>query len=304
LGATTTTTNLSTFYGIAVNYPTGNTTYPSVINGNSVKDVAYSTGSRYVYYIYYPVLTDVTNNVVDNVDGSATSSVSYDYYIYYPNDVKVNGNTGTNSQTAGYLYGFYCYYGSTTRYAFNEFCDNTYTNNITVNYMYSAYVYYYNGTNSWRTNRNYIVGNRVTGSTGYHYFYLYYYYNYEVIGNVVAGNYANSQYIYVYSGLSGSYTAEIRNNTFQANTTGVPTPGSSYIYCYLYLYYHTVWFTGNIIDLKGGGSNYYRYLYMYLSYANLANLKEFNDNTYSLNNLIGTTMEPTIPTGLDSVVRV
>jgi PKD repeat protein len=285
VGATTTTTNLSSFYGISVNYPTGNTTYTSVISGNSVKDVAYSTGSRYVYYIYYPVLTDVTNNVVDNVDGSSTSSTSYDYYIYYPTDVKVNGNTGTNSQTAGYLYGFYCYYGNTTRYAFNEFCDNTYTNNITVNYMYSAYVYYYNGSNSWRVNRNQIVGNRVTGSTGYHYFYLYYYYNYEVIGNVVAGNYANSQYIYIYSGLSGSYTAEIRNNTFQANTAGVPTPGSSYIYCYLYLYYHTVWFTGNIIDLKGGGSNYYRYLYMYLSYANLANLKEFNDNTYSLNNL-------------------
>jgi PKD repeat protein len=284
-GATTLTTNLSTFYGIFLNYPTGNATYKSVVDGNIVEHCSYSTGSRYVYYVNYPTYTDVTNNKVDNVDGSSTSSVAYDYYIYYPTDVKVNGNTSTNSQTGGYLYAFYCYYGKTTNYAFNEFCDNVVTNNITVNYLYSAYIYYYNGTNSWKTNRNYIVGNRVTGSTGYHYFYLYYYYNYEVIGNVVAGNYANSQYIYIYSGLSGSYTAEIRNNTFQANTAGVPTPGSSYIYGYFYLYYHTVYFTGNIIDLKGGGSNYYRYLYMYLSYSNPANLKEFNDNTYSLNNL-------------------
>jgi PKD repeat protein len=284
-GATTLTTNLSTFYGVYLNYPTGNATYRSVLDGNVVEHVAYSTGSRYVYWINYPTYTDITNNKVDNVDGTSTSSVAYDYYVYYPTDVKVNGNTSTNSQTGGYLYAFYCYYGKTSNYAFNEFCDNVVTNNTTVNYLYSAYIYYYNGTNSWRTNRNYIVGNRVTGSTGYHYFYLYYYYNYEVIGNVVAGNYANSQYIYIYSGLSGTYTAEIRNNTFQANTTGVPTPGSSYIYGYFYLYYHTVYFTGNIIDLKGGGSNYYRYLYMYLSYSNPSNLKEFNDNTYSLNNL-------------------
>jgi PKD repeat protein len=284
-GATTLTTNLSTFYGVYLNYPTGNATYKSVLDGNVVEHVAYSTGSRYVYWINYPTYTDITNNKVDNVDGTSTSSVAYDYYVYYPTDVKVNGNTSTNSQTGGYLYAFYCYYGKTTNYAFNEFCDNVVTNNTTVNYLYSAYIYYYNGTNSWRTNRNYIVGNRVTGSTGYHYFYLYYYYNYEVIGNVVAGNYANSQYIYIYSGLSGTYTAEIRNNTFQANTTGVPTPGSSYIYGYFYLYYHTVYFTGNIIDLKGSGSQYYRYLYMYLSYSNPSNLKEFNDNTYSLNNL-------------------
>jgi PKD repeat protein len=284
-GATTLTTNLSTFYGIALNYPIGNATYRILVDGNSIKDVTYATGARYVYWINYSTWTDVTNNISDNVDGSSTGTTNYDYFINYPTDVKVNGNTATNGNTNGYLYSFYCYYGKTTNYAFNEFCDNVVTNNTTVNYLYSAYIYYYNGANSWRTNRNYIVGNRVTGSTGYHYFYLYYYYNYEVIGNVVAGNYANSQYIYIYSGLSGSYTAEIRNNTFQANTSTAATPASSYIYGYFYLYYHTVYFTGNIIDLKGGGSNYYRYLYMYLSYSNPANLKEFNDNTYSLNNL-------------------
>ena len=284
-GATTTTTNMSSFYGVYLYYPMGNSKFKNILDGNTVENCTYSTGSRYVYYIYYPTYSDITNNKVDNVDGSSTSSTAYDYYVYYPTDVKVNGNTSTNSNTSGYLYAFYCYYGKTTNYAWNEFCDNVVTNNTTVNYMYSAYVYYYNSTNSWKVNRNYIVNNRATGSTGYHYFYLYYYQNYEVIGNVVAGNKANSQYIYIYSGLSGSYTAEIRNNTFQANTAGVPTPGSSYIYGYFYLYYHTVYFTGNIIDLKGGGSNYYRYLYMYLSYSNPANLKEFNDNTYSLNNL-------------------
>jgi PKD repeat protein len=284
-GATTLTTNLSTFYGIALNYPTGTNTFRILVDGNSIKDVTYSTGARYVYWINYSTWTDVTNNICDNVDGTSTGTTNYDYFINYPTDVKVNGNTATNGNTNGYLYSFYCYYGKTTNYAFNEFCDNVITNNTAATYMYSAYVYWYNGSCSWRTNRNYVVGNRATASTGYHYFYLYYYYNYEVIGNVVAGNYANSQYIYIYSALSGSYTAEIRNNTFQANTSTAPTPASSYIYCYLYLYYHTVYFTGNIIDLKGSGSQYYRYLYMYLSYATPTNLKEFNDNTYSLNNL-------------------
>ena len=285
-GATLTTTNLSTIYGTYVYYPYGNATYKFIMDGNTVKDVMYSTGSRYVHYIYYPTFIDITNNIVDNVDGTSTSSTSYDYYIYYGTDMKVNGNKAINSNTAGYLYNFYCYYGKTVSYTWNEFQDNDVENNVTVNYLYSAYLYYYNSTNSWKVNRNYVVNNQVTGSTGYFYFYLYYYNNYQVTNNVVAGNRANSQYIYIYSGLSGSYTAEIRNNTFRANTSNAPTPGSSYTYCYMYLYYHTVYFTGNIIDLQNNGpsTNYYRYFYQYLSYSNPSNLKEFNDNTYFLNN--------------------
>ena len=285
VGATTSTTNMSTFYGIALNYPTGNATYKIVADGNSIKNVAYLTGSRYVFYVYYPVYTDVLNNTVDNVDGTSTATTNYDYYIYYPKDVRINGNKAINGETLGYLYCFYCYYGTTSAYAFNEFNDNIVTANKTVNYLYSAYIYYYTGINSWKVNRNYVVNNEVTGITGYHYFYLYYYMNYEVIGNVVAGNKANSSYIYIYSALSGSYTAEVRNNTFQADMSSAKTPASSYCYGYFYLYYHTVYFTGNILDFKGSGSQYYRYVYMYLSYSNLANLKEFNDNTYSFNNL-------------------
>ncbi len=285
VGATTSTTNLSTFYGIALNYPTGNASYEVIADGNLIKNVAYLTGSRYVFYVYYPVYTDVLNNTVDNVDGTSTASTNYDYYIYYPKDIRVNGNKAINGETAGYLYCFYCYYGTTSAYAFNEFQDNVVTANKAVTYLYSAYIYYYSGTNSWKVNRNYVVNNVVTGSTGYHYFYLYYYMNYEVIGNVVAGNKCNSSYIYIYSALNGSYTAEVRNNTFQADMSSAPTPASSYCYGYFYLYYHTVFFTGNILDFKGSGSQYYRYIYMYLSYSNLANLKEFNDNTYSFNNL-------------------
>jgi PKD repeat protein len=285
VGATTSTTNMSTFYGIALNYPTGNATYEVIADGNIVKNVAYTTGSRYVFYVYYPVYTDVLNNTVDNVDGTSTATTNYDYYIYYPKDVRINGNKAINGETLGYLYCFYCYYGTTSAYAFNEFNDNIVTANKTVNYLYSAYIYYYTGINSWRVNRNTVVNNEVTGTTGYHYFYLYYFMNYEVIGNVVAGNKSNSSYIYIYSGLSGTYTAEIRNNTFQADMSSAKTPGSSYCYGYFYLYYHTVIFTGNIIDLKGTGSQYYRYLYMYLAYASPGVLKEFNDNTYSLNNL-------------------
>jgi len=232
-GATLTTTNLSTIYGFYVYYPYGNATYKFIMDKNSVKDVFYTTGSRYVYYIYYPTFIDMTNNYVDNVDGTSTSSTSYDYYVYYPTDIKFNGNYALNSQTSGYLYIFYLYYGKVNTYVWNEFEDNHAERNITVNYMYAAYVYYYNGTNNWKANRNYVVNNQVTGSTGYFYFYLYYYNNFQVCNNVVAGNRSNTIYIYIYSGLSGTFTAEVRNNTFVGNTSNAPTPGSSYIYCYI-----------------------------------------------------------------------
>ena len=49
VGATTSTTNLSTFYGIALNYPTGNASYEVIADGNLIKNVAYLTGSRYVF---------------------------------------------------------------------------------------------------------------------------------------------------------------------------------------------------------------------------------------------------------------
>ena len=260
--------------------------YPSytVMDGNKITN---SVGNYYWYswYIYYGSYIDVLNNVVDNVKMNYATGYFYNFYIYYPTGVRCNGNTSNNNYSAYYFYNFYLYYASSGTYTWNEFQNNTITKNVAGPYNYSVYIYYYTGTNNFKVNRNYVVGNTCTGTTGYHYFYLYYLNNYEVIGNVVAGNYANSQYIYVYSGLSGTFTAEVRNNTFMANTSTAPTPGSSYIYCYLYLYYHTVQFTGNIIDLKGSGSQYYRYLYMYLAYASPGVLKEFNDNTYSLNNL-------------------
>lgn len=284
-GATTSTTNISTFYGTYVYYAYGNTKNHFIMDGNQYQHVFYLTGSRYVNYIYYPSYIDILNNTIDNIDGTSTSSTSYDWYVYYPTAVRCIGNTCKNSNTNGYLYVFYLYYGTTGAYTWNEFMDNRVLNNTSVNYMYSAYLYYYNGSNSWKVHRNIITGNKVTGSTGYFYFYLYYFNNYEVIGNVVAGNKANSQYHYVYSGLNGSYTAEVRNNTFEADMTNVPTPGSSYVYGYMYLYYHTVRFTGNIFDYKGGGSNYYRYMYMYLSYSTPSNLKEFDYNTYAVNSL-------------------
>jgi PKD repeat protein len=269
----------ATMYMWYVYYPTY-----TVIDGNNITN---SVGNYYWYswYVYYPSYVDVLNNVCDNIKQNYTSGYLYNFYIYYPTGLRCNANTVNNNYCGYYMYSFYIYYGSVGTYTWNEFQDNVITKNASVSYNYSAYIYYYNGTNNFKVNRNYVVGNTCSGGTGYHYFYLYYLSNYEVIGNVVAGNYANSQYIYVYSGLSGTFTAEIRNNTFMANTSTAPTPGSSYIYCYLYLYYHTVMFTGNIIDLKGTGTQYYRYLYMYLAYASPGVLKEFNDNTYSLNNL-------------------
>lgn len=286
-GATLSTTNLSSIYGTYVYYAYGNNTYKFKMDGNTFKNIFYLTGSRYVNYVYYPQYIDITNNVIDNVDGTSTSSISYDWYVYYPTAYRCNGNTCTNSETQYYLYNFYIYYGSVGAYTWNEFNDNTITNNTTVYYLYAAYIYYYNGTNNIMANRNFVVNNKVTGTTGYFYFYLYYMYNYQVCNNVVADNQANSIYYYLYTGLSGSYNAEIRNNTFQWDkSVFCPTPGSSYNYMYCYFYYHTVQFTGNIFSLKGktGTVPYYRYLYMYLSYSTPSGLTEFDYNVYNLDN--------------------
>lgn len=265
-------------YGFYVYYPSYTT-----FNANVFKNI---TVNYYIYsfYIYYGSYIDVLQNTIDNVVNNYTSGYIYNYYIYYPTGVRCNGNTAKNCVSNYYFYNFYLYYGSVGTYAWNEFQDNVITNNSSVNYNYSVYIYYYNGTNNFKINRNYCVGNKATATTGYHYFYCYYLSAYQVTNNVVAGNISNSVYMYIYSGNSG-FNAEIRNNTFQGNTTTAPTPGSSYMYMYLYLYYHTVQFTGNIIDLKGSGTQYYRYLYMYMSYSNPAGLTEFDYNTYSLNNL-------------------
>ena len=187
-GATTQTTNMSSFYGIYNYYPYGNTNYSFVVDGNVIQNVAYTTSSRYVFYCYYTQYMDITNNVIDNVTGTSTSSTSYDYYIYYPTAVRCNGNTSMNGKTNGYLYAFYIYYGNVGARKWNEFQFNRVTGNTTTNYMYSVYLYYYNGTNSFITNGNYVVDNEATGSTGYHYFYLYYQHNYQVTNNVVAAS--------------------------------------------------------------------------------------------------------------------
>lgn len=287
-GATTTSSNMSTIYGTYIYYPYGNPTKSFKMESNIFKNLFYTTGSRYVNYIYYPQYIEINNNTIETVQGTSTGSANYDWYIYNPVGVKANGNICNNGKTLGYLYCWYIYYNASGSWQWNEFQNNRITNNTAVTYMYSAYIYYYTGTNNWKVNNNYVVNNAATGSTGYHYFYVYYAYDYQVLNNVVAGNYANSHYIYFYNGLSGTYTAEIRNNTFVSDMTKCQTPSSAYAYFYFYLYYHTVYFTGNIIDAIGAPTNgtnpYYRYLYMYLSYATPSNLKEFDRNIYWTNN--------------------
>ncbi|MBL7810681.1 MAG: PKD domain-containing protein [Bacteroidetes bacterium] len=286
LYALPTSTSLTTFYGLYAYYPQGSAARPMKIERNTYKNVYTSTSTSYTNYVYYPSYVDIQDNKIENIQSNGTSATLYNWYVYYPTGVRCNRNVVTKCSTNYYLYNFYLYYGSVGTYTWNEFNDNYVTYNKAVNYMYNAYLYYYTGTNNWQALRNEIMGNTCTGSTAYMYnLYIYYAMNYQVCGNVSAGNYSNSQYNYIYSGLSGSYTAEVRNNTFEMDMTGVPTPGSSYSYMYFYLYYHTVRFTGNIISMKGTGSQYYRYLYMYLAYSNPTQLLEFDRNTYWLNNL-------------------
>ncbi len=283
-GANVAATALSTFYGVYAYYPYGTAANVFKIDGNSFTNIMTSTGTCYTFYIYYANYTDVTNNVIDNIQNSGTSATLYNFYIYYPTGIRCNGNTIKNVINNYYLYNVYIYYASNGSYAWNEFQDNVITKCTTVNYHY-LYIYYYTGTNNFKINRNYVVGNRVTSSTGYFYNYFYYLSAYQFTGNVFANNYANSTYLYIYSGLSG-YNAELRNNTFQVDNSNTPTPGSSYIYSYIYLYYHTVQFTGNIFDFKGATSGtlpYYLYRYWYMNYSS-GGPSEFDRNVYWFTN--------------------
>lgn len=283
-GATTSTTNISTIYGTYMNYIYGTNTNKFIMDGNIVRRVYYLTGSRYVHWVNYCEYVDVMNNIIDDVDGTSTSTAQYDWYINYPTAVRCNYNVCTNSNTNGYLYSFFINYSTDGLYTWQEFIGNRITNNTAGTFMYATYIYWYRGNTDWKVNNNYVVNNRATSNTGRFYFYLYYYMNYEVIGNVVAGNRGNYQYIYLYSALSGAYTAEVRNNTFEADMSTAPVPTSAYLYPYFYLYNHTCWFTGNIFDFRGGPNVYYRYFYIMLSFNNPANLREFDHNTYYVEN--------------------
>lgn len=283
-GATTSTTNTSTIYGTYMNYIYGTNALKFAMDSNVIRRVYYLTGQRYVHWVNYCEYIDITNNIIEQVEGTSTSTIQYDWYINYPTAVRCNNNVCNLNRTNGYLYNFFINYSTNGVYTWQEFNGNRITNNTASTFLYATYIYWYRGLTHWKTNNNYVVGNNATAATGRFYFYLYYYMNYEAIGNVVAGNRGNFQYIYLYTALNGGYTAEVRNNTFEANMANAPTPTSAYLYPYFYFPNNTVWFTGNIFDFRGGPNVYYRYFYLLLSSNNVANLREFDRNTYHVEN--------------------
>ena len=255
------------------------------INKNTIKDIGCNSNWN-SYYIELAKFIDFLKNKCDNIKQNSDAGQLRNIELKYISGIRCNGNTSSNNYSGGILYNIQINSNNGTL-AYNEFQDNIITNNISAKDHASVQFYHYNINskilNNFKINRNYCVGNICLDSTGSHIFYTGHITNCEVIGNVVAGNYANSQFICIGNNFLNQtkYSAEVRNNTFQANTSMALSPVVSTILCSIDFYGHNLKFTGNIIDLKGSGKQSKRWFR--LSYNNA--LKEFDYNTYSLNNL-------------------
>ncbi len=281
----------------------------NLISNNTIENCALKgTSTQYIYgyYLYassttyLPANWQVINNVLNNCYSTNASITTYVYafYMYYQQDFVFQKNQVTNCKLAyvsgGYLYSFYIYGSSSSAVnKYNIFEDNVVSGN-TCYYNYGFYLYYYNTSltyNNWQVHRNKVVNNTV-----YYYMvgmYLYYPFNVVMTNNVIAGNkhlntstgYMYALYLYNGTNMGTGMKWEVRNNTWQYDATTAQTPGSIYMYFYLYAYYVDDFrFTGNIMDLKGG---YYQYVYMYnysTSGVAFSGVKEFDYNDWFIRN--------------------
>ncbi len=253
------------------------------INKNTIKDIGCNS-NWYSFYVEVANNINFLKNKCDNIKQYSNNGYLRNISLKDISGLWCNGNILNNNYSGGILYNIQIISNNGTL-AYNEFQDNIITNNSAVKSNTSLEILFlskFAATNHFKIYRNYCVGNTTLDSIGVHYFFLNDLMNCEIIGNVIAGNYANSQHIQIYSnGLSNSgYSAEVRNNTFQANTSLALSPSASKINCTIYFYNHSLKFTGNIIDLKGSGKQYERRFHLASN-----TLKEFDYNTYSLNNL-------------------
>jgi PKD repeat protein len=229
-------------------------------------------------YIY------IKKNKCENVKQNANNSGLTNIFLYDVKGIQCNGNILLNNYSAGTLTNVRIY-SHNGNWQYNEFVDNVIENNASGKSNYSLYIDYSIMSfrkNNFKINRNYCVGNTSSDSNGLHFFYVDGISNCEIIGNVIAGNIANSQIISfkLAQQISSKFTAEIRNNTFQADVSFAVKPSESKIHCEFSLKDFDLIFTGNIIDLKGSGKQHERRFHL-----NCNTLKEFDYNTYSLNNL-------------------
>jgi PKD repeat protein len=290
----------------------GNSNFYAQFAGNTFYNIK-ATGTCYGFYFYRTDYLEIIQNTIKNnscngnwnsfllttcdrillhknkCENIKQNSVSGDMFNFNLNDIggiKCNGNILINNYSAGML-STVRIYSNNANWQYNEFNDNIIENNASGKSNYSLNINYASRpsspTNNFKINRNYCVGNTSSDSYGVHFFAIDWVSNCEIIGNVIAGNNANSQHIGIKTvkASASKYTAEIRNNTFQANVSSADKPSQSKINCSFYLENVDLIFTGNIIDFKGSGIQSERRLV----FTYFDKIKEFDHNTYSLNNL-------------------
>lgn len=257
------------------------------INGNLIQ-TGQTNGNWYSFYIQQVSSLEIVKNTCENVQQNLASGRIWNFYMYPVDGIVCNENKIIKNYSVGSFRGFYIM-SNNGNFTNNEFQSNVIVDNSSVKSNQSLVIstYFDYLPNHFKVNRNYCVGNVSTGQNSHYGFVLDRVMNIQLIGNVIAGNYANSISTVVNSNLQTKqiYAAEIRNNTFQANTSSASIPDSSLLYLTFQLPNHKFIFTGNIVDLKGSGKQFRRNFEM-----NCNQFVEFNDNTYSLNQLFKNTI--------------
>ncbi|MES2617420.1 MAG: PKD domain-containing protein [Bacteroidota bacterium] len=253
-------------------------------NDNTIQNC---DGGYYWYGIrnYYPQtpsgVQEINNNLIQNNKNSYYYTYRiYSYYAQYASStypINISGNiVKDNSSNYYYTYNLYTYY-----YGTYNITDNIIDNNTSgYYYMYDIYTYFYGNYN---IQRNKITNNKNT-TIGYHYsIYNYYNYNVNITDNLICNNsgYYNTYGIYAYSFNSGSYIANIRQNTIKIDGTNSNYSSHTGYGIYCYMYYHSqVNVQGNIVDIQGNYGAYPAYTYN----STPANIK-WDRNSYYISSI-------------------
>ena len=315
-GATSQSSSVSGYaYGIYNYYGYGTSSNPYICSNNDMTDVC--AGGGYGIYNYRCYYSQMNKNTITGwvARGSSYSWWGIrNYYCY--NGLECKGNNISNNTTRARSYGieaYYCYgtqdisdntishnkWGQTYSSYTRPGCVGIYTyrgdrvankinrnlidsNDMGLYYSHGIFDYYWNG----EVNDNTIRYNRIVKTSGsaigYMYpMYNYYVYNLRCNNNAIVYNkgYYGTYNMYNYSFNSGSYKAEVRDNTIIF--TGDYGYQYNYTYgAYMYMYYHNqVSFTGNSIHMETG-NGYYTYP-VYTYNRNRANgYKDWDYNNY------------------------
>ena len=255
------------FYGCQIlgNPTTTSSTYRVVnranptSNGPMMRDIRFIkntvNGGYYGFYMYYTQgsSTNIAENIVGvTIDSNIISNAYYYgiYSYYYNRYHSISYNTITSRSNGSTYYGLYIYY-------YNNI-DTIQCNKILAvgsSTQYAARMYYYlNYTNMTKplycANNEFIAHSTSSGTVYGNYFYAYYTRAHLYNNTFRATSNGGTAYgMYGYA-TSSTYIAEIKNNIFEATTTGTAYPvyysGPSYMTIDYNNYHSSTGIVGNV----------------------------------------------------------